>query len=113
MANRLAVTRLDAPDLGVDVLDVVARRLRRDHQTRRDLLARQPAREQTQHVHLAGREPGRSLAPPADPVAGGDEHGVDRVGVEPSGLDLGAQLTRRPPRQIRAGRYGRGSRIDW
>ena len=48
--------------LHVDVLDVVAGRLRRDHQLGRDLLARQPAGHQPQHVDLPGGEPGRPLA---------------------------------------------------
>src|SRR6476646_3154529 len=53
-------------DLRVDVLDVVASRLGRDHELGGDLLARQAARDQPQDVDLAGRQSGRPLAAPAD-----------------------------------------------
>ena len=53
--------------LRVDVLDVVARRLRRDHESAGDLLARQAARDQPQDVDLAGVSPAGPLAsPPTD-----------------------------------------------
>src|ERR1700721_2370604 len=51
-------------DLDVDVLDVIARGLGRDDQTRGDLLTRQPPGQQPQYVDLAGGKPGRSLTPP-------------------------------------------------
>ena len=57
-----------------------------------DLLVRQAARDQPQHLDLARGEPGRALAAARHAVAGGAEHGLDRVAVEPAGRDLGAQL---------------------
>ena len=39
-----------------------------------------------------GGEPGRPFAAARDAMAGGAEHGLDGVGVEPPGRDLGAQL---------------------
>src|SRR5689334_15939946 len=66
-------------DLRVDVLDVVADRLRRDLELPGDLLVEQAAREQPQDLDLARREAGRALRPPRDLVAGRDEYGVDRL----------------------------------
>ena len=59
---------------------------------RGDLLVREPAREQAEHLDLARRQPGRPLAAPGYAMAGGAEHRLDRVGVEAPGADLGAQL---------------------
>src|SRR4051794_4655232 len=42
-----------AADLVVDVRDVMAHRARRDHELGRDLLVRQPAREQAEHLGFA------------------------------------------------------------
>jgi hypothetical protein len=42
-------------DLRVDVLDVVSRRLRRDHKLGRDLLARQSPRDEPEDVDLTRR----------------------------------------------------------
>ena len=54
-----------------------------------------PRAIERQHLDLARGEPGRAAAPLAAWLAGGGEHGVDRVGVEPAGADLGAQLAAR------------------
>ena len=62
IANRPRRRAARRVDLRVDVLDVVADRLRRDRQPLGDLLVRQPAREQPQHLDLARRQPGRALA---------------------------------------------------
>ena len=97
-ANRLGGGAARGADLGVDVLDVVADGLRRDHEPAADLLVRQPAREQPQHLDLARGQARRALAAARHAVAGGAEHGLDRVAVEAAGPDLGAQLARRPPR---------------
>src|SRR5260221_13364458 len=53
-------------DLHLDVLDVVGGGLRWDHQSRRDLLARQTPRDQPEHVDLAGRQPSQPLPPRPD-----------------------------------------------
>ena len=92
IANRLAAARGRGVDLRVDVLDVVADGLRRDHEPLGDLLVRQAAREQPEHLDLARGQPGRALAAPRDAVAGGAEDGLDRLGVEAAGPDLGPQL---------------------
>src|SRR6202008_2074598 len=79
-------------DLRIDVLDVAAARLRGDDQACGDLLVREPAREQLQDLDLAFGQSRGTLSPAGNPVAGGSEHGVDGVSVEPAGFDLGAQL---------------------
>ncbi len=99
-------------DLRVDVLDVVACRLRRDHELGGDLLARQAARDQPQDVDLAGRQPGRPLAAARDRMAGRGENRGDRLGVELAGSRVGLELARRACSALSAGRCGRGSRID-
>ena len=58
----------------------------------RDLLVRQAAREQPQHLDLARGQPRRPFAAARHAVAGGAEHRLDRVGVEAAGPHLGAQL---------------------
>jgi hypothetical protein len=58
------------PDLGVDVLDVVRRRLGRDDETLGDLLVGLPTGEQPEHVDLTRGETGGPVATPADPVPG-------------------------------------------
>ena len=82
-------------DLRVDVLDVVAGGLRRDHEPRGDLLVRQPRASSRSTSTSRGGEPGRPLAAARHAVARGAEHGLDRLAVEAAGLDLGAQLRRR------------------
>jgi len=66
-------------DLGVDVLDVIAGRLGRDHQSFGYLLVGQAAGEQDQDLDLAGGQacgPGQRLPAPRHPVPGRLEHGV-------------------------------------
>ena len=79
-----------------------------------DLLVRQAAREQPQHLDLARGQPGGALAAARDAVAGGAEHRLDRVGVEAARRATSARSSRR--RLVGAaapGRCGRGSRIAW
>ena len=77
-----------------------------------DLLVREPAGQEPQHLDLARGQPGRALAPPADAVAGGVEHGVDRGAVHPPGAHLGRSSAAASSADS-AGRCGRGSRIAW
>ena len=78
-----------------------------------DLAVREPAREQPQHLDLAGGQALGALAAARDAVAGRAEHGLDRVGVEAAGAHVGAQLGRPPAAGACGGRYGRGSHIAW
>ena len=94
IANRLACARLETPSLRVDVLDVAARRLARDHELLGDLLVRQPAHEQPQHLDLAAREAAGPIAPALDGMARRAQHGLDRVAVEQRLADARAQLGR-------------------
>ena len=94
------------------MLDVVADRLGRDHEPLGDLLVREPAREQPQDLDLARGQPGRALAAPRDAMAGGAEHRLDGLGVEPARPDVGAQLGGGLVGRA-LGRCGRGSRIAW
>ena len=105
--------RRDA-DLRVDVLDVGRDRLRRDEQALRDLLVREPrasseSTSTSRAVSPAGhsRRAGRA-------VAGGGEHGVDGVAVEPPALTSApAQPLPSPaaaPRGTAAAPSSRGSR---
>ena len=79
IANRLGSRPSGGADLGVDVLDVVGDRLRRDHELLGDLLVREPAGEQPQHLDLALGQPGGAFAAARDAVAGGAEHRLDDV----------------------------------
>jgi hypothetical protein len=99
-------------DLRVDVLDMVADGLRGDHEPLRDLLVRQSARKESEHLDLACGEPEWPVPAACDPMAGGAEHGLDRLGVEPTSARVGPQLGGRPVRRER-GPVGRGSRIAW
>ncbi len=51
-----------------------------------------PRRQQAEHLHLAGRQPRRSVPASADAVPGRHERGVDGIRVESPGSDLGPQL---------------------
>ena len=77
--------------LGVDVLDVVVRRLARDHQPLRDLLAGHAPRHQPQHLDLAGAQPGRPAPAVPAAVPGRAQHGFDGGTVEAPGPDLGPE----------------------
>ena len=78
----------------------------------RDLLVREPAREQPQHLDLARGQPRRALAPARNAVAGGAEHGLDGFGVEAAGL-TSARSSPAASSAERSARWGRGSRIAW
>src|SRR5437763_3055857 len=82
--------------LAVDGLDVVARRLRRDHEVAGDVPGGYAAGQQPQHLHLAGGERAGVPLAPAHPMPRRREHRVDRVAVQPSGPDLAVQLRRGP-----------------
>ena len=71
------------------------RRLGRDGQSLRDLARRRATSDQREHLDLAGRESCRPGPPFAARLAGGGEHGVDRVGVESSGAHVGTELAAR------------------
>lgn len=60
--------------------------LRRDDEALRDLLVREPAGEQAQHLHLARRQASGSFAAPAHAVAGGGEHRLHGLRVGPDAL---------------------------
>src|SRR5215217_4590792 len=66
-------------DLRVDVLDVAACGLAGDHELLGDLLVRQSAHKEPEDLDLAAREAFGSLATAPDGMAGGPEHGLDRV----------------------------------
>jgi hypothetical protein len=86
-------------DLRVDVLDVVASGLWRDHETLGDLLVRQPASDEPEDLDLARGESRRPLEAARDAVAGGAENRLDGTTVEPSRPDIGAQLGTGPARR--------------
>jgi hypothetical protein len=102
-------------DLGVDVLDVIAGRLRRDHQSFGYLPVGQAAGEQDEDLDLAGGQAGQGLPAPRQPVPGRLEHGVHRRAVQAAGPDLGSHLRRRvlrrPGRPVRPGLAHRGVRV--
>lgn len=75
-------------DLGVDVLDMVARRLSRNHQALGDFLLRHSAGEVSQYLNFARGESGRPLSIPSDPVTSCAEHTVDGGTVKPARVDL-------------------------
>ena len=105
-------------DLGVDVLDVVAGCLGRDHQSFGYLLVGQATGEQDQDLGLAGgqgRGPGQPFPAPRPPVPGRLEHGVHGRAVQAAGPDLGPQFRRRflgrAGRAVRPGLTHRGVRV--
>ena len=55
-----------------------------------DLLVRQPARDEAQHVDLARGQTAGPSRRRAHAMAGGAEDGLDRVAVEPAGADVGS-----------------------
>ena len=77
-------------DLGVDVLDVIAGRLRRDDQPGGDLLVGQAAGEQDAGPRPRARSARPGLPAPRQPVPGRGQHGLDGVAVQAAGPDLGA-----------------------
>jgi hypothetical protein len=77
-----------AADLRVDVLDVVARRLRGYHQPVGDLLVGMPLGRECEHFDLASGQPRRPLAAASHAMPGGTKHGMYSVAVEPAGPDL-------------------------
>jgi 4-hydroxyphenylpyruvate dioxygenase len=78
-------------DLGVDVVDVVRGRLRRDHATLRDLLVRQAAGQQAEDFDFARREPRKASMSTRRAMAGRAEDGLRGFRLEPAG-HLGPQL---------------------
>ena len=81
--------------LRVDVLDVAARSLGRDDQLSGDLLVREAAREQPEHLDLAGGETRRPLTPARHTVPGGTQDRARGVAVEAAFAHLGANDVRR------------------
>src|SRR4051794_32149797 len=79
-------------DLGVDVLDVGPDGLHREHESRRDLLVRQTARDELEDLDLAMRETVLPVAPTSNAMPRAREDSVDRGGVEAAGAHIGAQL---------------------
>src|SRR3954471_2896004 len=79
-------------DLQVDVLDMVADGLRSDDEVLGDLLVGQAAREVPQDLDLARGQAGWTRATAEDAMTGGAQDRFDRLAVEASGLDLGAQF---------------------
>jgi hypothetical protein len=73
------------------VLEVAAYGPGRHRHPPGDLLVLQPAGDQDQHLDLARRQPGGQGRPARHPVTGGVQHRVDRAGIEPARLGLGAQ----------------------
>lgn len=80
--------------LGVDVLDVAARRLGRHAQLAGDLLVRRTPRQQHEHLDLPRRQPGRARRSLTAAVAGGCEDRVHRRAIQATTSRLGPQLTR-------------------
>src|SRR6478672_12011684 len=72
-------------DLAVDVLDVVAGCLGGDDERSGDLLVREAQGEELEDLDLPGGEARGTFLAAGDPVAGGDEDGVDGVAVEVAG----------------------------
>src|ERR1022692_1393692 len=76
-------------ELRVDVLHVVARGLRRNHQALSDLLVRVAPGQQPEHLDLACGEPAGPCQPGRRPVARRPQYGVHRLAIEPASDDLG------------------------
>jgi len=112
MANRVAVERFDAPDLGVDPLNMGLRSLRRDAQATADLPGGRAAGDQGEYLDLTRGEPGGPGPPLPALLAGGGEHGVHRVSLQAARPHLPPQHVRGQLRR-RAGRCGRGSLMAW
>ncbi|MEY2468528.1 MAG: hypothetical protein QOF21_1226 [Actinomycetota bacterium] len=79
-------------DLGVDVLDVVARRFWRDNELLRDGFVRESARDESQDLDFARGESGNVLAALRHAVAGRHQHCADGVAVEATSLYFGPQF---------------------
>ena len=84
-------------DAGVDVLDLVASRLRRDDQPFGYLLGGQATGEQDEHLDLAGGQAGQGLPAPRQPVPGRLEHGVHGRAVQAAGPDTRGGREIAPP----------------
>src|SRR5438552_17644567 len=81
-------------DLRVDVLDVIADRLGGNHQAGCDVLVRQAACGESEHVDLAVRETSDVDAAAGDAVAGCGEHRMYGFGVVASGSGVGHETVR-------------------
>src|SRR5690348_4668494 len=79
-------------ELRVEVLDVVGRRLRRDHKPLGDFPVRVAAGQQPEHLDLACGEPAGPCPPGGRAMARGSQDSVDRLAVQPAGDDLGPQV---------------------
>ena len=92
----IAARRLRAvvdAQLGIDTLDVVARRLLGDEQFGGDFTVRPALRDESEDFDLPGGEPRRPGRPPRCPMACRRQDGFHRLGVETSVARLLAQLT--------------------
>jgi hypothetical protein len=77
------------PNLGVNVLDVVANGLRREVKSRGHVADRVPTGHKAEHVHLALTQSSwKTSLPRQTPMASGTECRIGSVSVESSGQDL-------------------------
>ena len=88
-------------DLLIDVFDVIAGGLARNHQTLCDFGVGKPQRQETQHLDLAGSEAGRQASAARDALAHRTQRRIDRTAVESARIRLGSKVSRRVLRGAR------------
>src|SRR5438270_13575067 len=78
-------------DLGIDVLDVVARGLGRNEESFGDLLRGETAGEQLKNLDLAPRQSGRPFSAASHTVSSRCEDGLDCVAIQSTGSYIAAE----------------------
>lgn len=82
-------------DLLIDVFDMIAGGLARNHQTLCDFGVGKPQRQETQHLDLARSEAGRQASAAGDVLACRAQDRIDRAAVESPAVRLGSKVSRR------------------